>query len=353
MKKNKIFVIFVLFAMASQTLAGNYALEFLNIPVSPIVHTFGGNPVLETPMDIVLNPALISERTRPEISTALSLWIEDIRVQHFSLSFPFYFGFSLSGMYLSADYGQISGYGILDNSLGDVKTGSSIGGFGISREFGRFLLGAGYLKIRDSLSSEDCGNIDALTFGVKSRILFLDLGASFFLPSGKISYGVDSLPQDVPKIKRFGVSARISKFLLEAGFISPGAETSLIVYGLEAKIVDSVKLRVGSNSDSSAFGTVFGIEFAFGNVFIGYSFSPAVLDNTVNSLSFTMKFGGSNLKRRLLKQGKKLFNQGYYEKARKKFDEVIILDPENVTARFFIAKISEILSPSSVAPTEE
>ncbi|MCD6413745.1 MAG: tetratricopeptide repeat protein [Elusimicrobia bacterium] len=351
MKKSKLF--FAICALtASASLFASSALEFLYLPASPADHIFGGNPCVKASGEVFFNPALGCEATRPKISASAVLWIENIRVDQFCLNFPFFGGFSASGMYRSVSYGKIAGYGMLDNSLGNVVPSSTLGGLSFSRRLRGFQLGAGFLKIRESLSSMDSGSVSALSFGLKKKILFFDFAASVFMPSGKMKYGAPSSEQVVPKIKRIGVAAEFSRFLLEAGFVSGDSGLSGCIYGLSAKF-GQMKIMAGSNSVLPASGAVFGAEFDLGNIFIGYSFSPALWGNSVQSLSVSVRFGPSNLKRRLLKQGKRFFNTGYYEKARKKFEEVLILDPDNVSARFFIAKISEILSPSGVSPTKE
>ncbi len=345
----KRFVFFTVLFFAVELFAAS-PLEFLEIPASPVAHVFGGNPAVNMPASVFLNPSSNCARRRPEVSASAVFWLENIKTQQFCFSFPLFSGFSASGMYFAASYGKIPGYSFLDNPTGDIIPSSALFGAALSRKLFGFEVGAGFLKIKESLSSEDFGEASAVSVGVGKKISFAKVGASLFVPSGRIKYGDFSAPQEISPIMRFGVSAKISRFMIETGFVSSSGLR--LVYGVSASISNALKIMAGSGS-SSQTGAVFGAQINLGDTSFSYSFSPAVWGNSISEISVKIRFGPSNLKNRLLEQGKKLFNLGYYEKARKKFEDVLILDPSNVSAKFFIAKISEILSPSSASPTKE
>ena len=216
LRQKTVFLIFyflVLIFNPSQAVETS-VLQFLNIPASPVAQSLGGgNASFESPQDILTNPALLCKRSRPEISAGFTRWIEDITLQNFSVVYPVGSDLSFGVFLLRAGYGSIAGYDRLNTPTGNIDTGASLYSLGAGYNLGKFKAGVGFAEISQKLSSENKGDITAMSFGTSFRFSILEIGISRFSPSGKIDYGSGSASQEVPKITRTGINFKIYKFL--------------------------------------------------------------------------------------------------------------------------------------------
>ncbi|MFH1957640.1 MAG: hypothetical protein ABIJ15_04110 [bacterium] len=339
------FLLFTLSTLLFADTAETSVLQFLNIPASPVAQSLGGgNASFESPQDILINPALLCKRSRPEISAGFTSWIEDITLQNFSAVCPVGNGLSLGVFLLRAGYGSIAGYDYKDDPTGNVDTGASLYSLGAGYDLGRFKAGCSFAEISQKLSSENKGDITATSFGASFRFLIFEIGISRFSPSGKIDYGPGSAPQPAPKITRAGINFKIYKFLLTGGRNSPAPGEPYTTAGIVFSPVDGIKLRAGMNTIDSIIGYSAGAGIAFENISVDYAFGNADFGNKIHNVSIGVKFGHSTLKNFLLREAKRLYSTGYYEKAQEKLNDVLILDPENRKAKALMLKITGILS---------
>jgi len=339
----------LLFAGTAETTV----LQFLNIPTSPVGQALGfGNASIETSRDLLTNPALLCVRKRPEISAGFTNWIENITLRNFSAVYPLETGLSLGVFLFDTDYGSIAGYDYKGDPVGNVGTGSSLYSLGCGYSFGKLEVGASFSQISQKLSSENEGGITAACFGGAFKFLIFRVGFSRFIPSGEIDYGQGSAPQKVPGVTRAGINFKIYRFLLTGGMSSPAAGDSYTTAGLVFSPLDCFNLRAGINTINSIIKFSAGAGLAFENFSFDYAFGDTEFGNKIHNVSLSMKFGHSTLKNRLLKEAKRLYSRGYYEKAQEKLNDVLILDPGCRKAKVLMLKISEILSHIESYPIE-
>ena len=334
--------------------ASTSLLQILFIAADPAGQALGGgNPVISSSQDLLINPSLMIRRTRPEVNAGYTSWFEGITIENVSLSVPVMGSFAAGVSALQTDYGEIDGYSIMDIPSGSVGAGDSVISVGAAYEMRNVAAGIGYSMIEQFLSASDKGKVTAFTAGIDMRLRSFDLGASYFLPMGSISYGDLSANQDVPSIMRTGLGVKLAGVRLAAAVITPSEGEAYQSAGAEIQFKDMIRFRLGMNTITSVIGMNAGIGVSLENIKFDYAFAQTAFGNQIHSFSFGFKFGPANISGRLLGEAKSLFKDGFYERSSHKLDDVLILDPDNSEANDLKARIAAILSTGQTPSSKE
>ena len=349
----RFFVLLAVFAYPLSSLfAGETSMQILFVPTDPLAFALGGdNAVLDG--GIAVNPALLLNRTRPEVTAGMTQWWEGVKMQKISVHLPLTGGIVLGASTVSADYGDIEGYSALDAPMGSVKAGYSLTTFGLGYRMGKMLTGFGLMNISERLSSENTGSAEAFIFASAFELRKFKTGFSYLIPSGKISYGEGSSEQKIPSILRAGLSFRIYMLGIFFGMTMPSPGDGFQTLGAEILMMDCLKLRAGINTVDSVIGSSAGFSLLFEKVSIDYAYGSAEFGSAIQSVAVSLQFGYSTLKSRLYSEAKRLFKQGFYDQSQERIKEVLILDPNHLKAKILGAKIAEIIAQIENSSKEE
>lgn len=243
------------------------------------------------------NPAGLMMAQHREFSASYIDWFDDASFQHLSYTHPpsssdWAFGTSL----IYFDAGEF----MKTNELG-LPTGERISArdisasIGTARNIGRFLsfgISFKYIDRRLYLHSASTGAVD-IGLIYRSPINNLNIGASVLNLGGKLKF--ISVDEKLPLTFRMGVSYKtwFDKIVLTADAVKISDESFKASAGIEAEVIESIKLRTGwRNDDTLIKGFSAGVGFSISSIYIDYAYVPFDVLGSSHRVTGSVRFGG-------------------------------------------------------------
>ena len=278
-------------------IAGNHAVDFLNIDVSALQASYGGaGSALSSDITAsYYNPAGLSIVDRSGISFMHNLWYQDISYEFLGGAFALN---DKSTLALSSAYlhmGDIVTYDISNQRDGSITAYSMVGIASYSYKLSsRLSLGFSGKYITEKLDDIEASSY-AVDIGAQYHLDNISFGAVVNNLGPKIKYEVESF--DLPTSVSFG--SAYEPFQIPAKLIVgvevPFDGNASFSTAAEYRFVDFLSLRsgiggMGDDRVSGAFNV--GAGFNMAGIDVDYAFNPGGDLGQTHFFSFSFSFGG-------------------------------------------------------------
>jgi len=284
--------------VSGATDVGRTAADFLMIGHGARAAALGGayTAMASGPTAAYWNPAGLADLDQTGLSVGHFAWLQDIKVEQFSLGKPLgdRFSTALSATYVN--YGQIDGYDVDGNAAGDLVAYDWVGGLsigvGLTESFSVGMTGKYVNQRLDDISA----SAFAADFGVHYRAESFALGAAVVNVGSKMTF--DQTAEKLPAALRVGVMVRpFSEALVTSLEVEQRFYGDLYVrQGLELGFSDQYFLRAGydylpaQDGRWLATGITLGAGLHLGMVEADYAFTPNDHSTSEDLHRFTLTF---------------------------------------------------------------
>lgn len=325
---------------------GTSAAEFLKIGVGARAVGMGEAYVAQADdvSSLYWNPGGLALMQERQASFMYSQFLKDAGYSHGALGIPLESG-AIGGSYSYLGYGQINGYDINGNPIGDQKAYSSVGTLGGAWLGNQWSLGFNLKGIQQGLADEKA---TAFAFDVGTTLIypqpFLNGTLRFGFVYQNIGQSVKYLQQSDPlpsqwKVGVAAVQLMNKKLNVALDFGKPRDDSTIMGGGVEYWLNSYFALRTGyASTHTEGNGVRAGMGLKIKGILFDYAYSNYGELGLAHRYELSLRFGEPRPiltaeEYKVLKQAKAAMRQGRYDQAVLLFDSLIQMEPRYRPAR--------------------